>query len=61
MGLGGSGRRKTPLRVAAMLVALVVAAFIGAAAGLIWQSRDWLDQDMEEDVVTANQAPEEAS
>lgn len=36
MPLGPSGRRNEPLNVIAMALALVLAAFLGAAAGLIW-------------------------
>lgn len=57
MALGRSGRPKQPLHVMAMLLALVVAAFVGAAAGLVWQGQDWFDDEMEEEVVTANKAP----
>jgi hypothetical protein len=35
---GGAGRRGTPLHVLAMALALVLAAFLGAVAGLVWQS-----------------------
>ncbi len=35
---GGAGRRGTPLHVFAMALALVLAAFLGAVAGLVWQS-----------------------
>jgi hypothetical protein len=38
MPLGPSGRRNEPLHVIAMALALVLAAFLGAAAGLIWHS-----------------------
>lgn len=37
-----------------MLVALVLAAFIGAAAGLIWQSAGWFDDEPEHEIVTAD-------
>lgn len=37
-----------------MLVALVLAAFIGAAAGLIWQSAGWSDDEPEHEIVTAD-------
>ena len=57
MALGTPSRRKSPLGVFAMLVALVVSAFLGAAAGLVWQSQDWFDDEAEEEVVTANQEP----
>ncbi len=49
----GSPRRKTgSLNVFFMLVALVIAAFLGAAAGLIWQNSGWFtDGTVEEEVV----------
>ena len=58
MALGAQGRRKTPIGVIPMLFALVIAAFLGAAAGLVWQSSDLLDEEPEEEVVTTDQAPE---
>lgn len=37
-----------------MLAALIVAAFLGASAGLIWQNAGWLGgEDPEQEVVTA--------
>jgi hypothetical protein len=38
MSLGPSGRPNDPLHVIAMALALVLAAFLGAALGLVWQS-----------------------
>ena len=38
MSLGPSGRRNEPLNVVAMALALVLAAFVGAALGLAWQA-----------------------
>ena len=38
MSLGPSGRRKEPLNVLAMALALVLAAALGGAAGLIWHA-----------------------
>lgn len=38
MFLGPPDRRREPLHVLPMAVALVLAAFLGAASGLIWQS-----------------------
>jgi hypothetical protein len=38
MPLGPSGRRNEPLNVIAMALALVLAAFFGAALGLIWHA-----------------------
>ena len=37
MALGTPVRPREPLRVWLMLAALVLAAFLGAAAGLVWQ------------------------
>ncbi len=36
-----------------MLAALVFAAFLGAAVGLVWQNSSWLDEDPEHEIVTA--------
>lgn len=38
MALGTPGRRSEPLHVGWMALALVLAAFLGAALGLVWQS-----------------------
>ena len=38
MALGPPGRRNEPLYVMPMALALVLAAFLGAALGLVWQS-----------------------
>ena len=38
MALGPSGRRNEPLHVIPMALALVLAAFLGAALGVVWQS-----------------------
>ena len=38
MALGSSGRRNEPLYVVPMALALALAAFLGAALGLVWQS-----------------------
>jgi hypothetical protein len=38
MALGPSGRRNEPLNVIGMALALVLAAFLGAALGLIWHA-----------------------
>jgi hypothetical protein len=38
MALGPSGRRKEPLNVIGMALALVLAAFLGAALGLVWHA-----------------------
>ena len=38
MAIGPPGRRPDPLNVTAMALALVLAAFLGAALGLLWQA-----------------------
>jgi hypothetical protein len=38
MSLGPPSRRNEPLFVVPMALALVLAAFLGAALGLVWQS-----------------------
>lgn len=38
MALGPPGRRNEPLHAGIMALALVLAAFLGAALGLVWQS-----------------------
>ena len=38
MSLGPPNRRTEPLYVIPMALALVLAAFLGAALGLVWQS-----------------------
>ena len=38
MPLGPSGKRREPLNVLAMALALVLAAALGGAAGLIWHA-----------------------
>ncbi|WP_272914643.1 hypothetical protein [Aurantiacibacter rhizosphaerae] len=35
-----------------MLAALVIAAFLGAGAGLVWQASDWGSDDAPEELVT---------
>lgn len=57
MAIGRPQRRKVPLGVFGMAMALTVAAFIGAVAGLLWQSADWFDEEPEEEVLTVEQAP----
>lgn len=41
-----------------ILAGLIAAAFVGAVAGLIWQSQDWFDDAPEDEVVTAEAAEE---
>lgn len=38
MPIGPSGRRREPLHVIPMALALVLAAFLGAAVGLLWHA-----------------------
>jgi uncharacterized protein involved in exopolysaccharide biosynthesis len=40
MALGPPGRRDEPLHVFWMALALVLAAFLGGAAGLVWHALD---------------------
>ena len=53
MSLGPSGRRNEPLHVGWMALALVLAAFLGAALGLIWQSVGFGSDDTAETSATA--------
>ncbi|GAA5054007.1 hypothetical protein GCM10023208_16450 [Erythrobacter westpacificensis] len=53
MAIGTPRKRSASLNVLAMLVALVLSAFIGATAGLIWQSAGWFEDEAEHEVVTA--------
>ena len=45
MTLGSPGRRNEPLFVIPMALALVLAAFLGAALGLLWQSAGFGEAD----------------
>jgi len=45
MALGPSGRRSEPLNVIGMALALVLAAFVGAALGLIWHASGLGEED----------------
>jgi hypothetical protein len=45
MPMGPAGRRQEPLHVIAMALALVFAAFTGAALGLLWHASGWGEQD----------------
>lgn len=45
MPLGPSGRRNEPLNVLWMAGALVLAAFLGAALGLIWHASGFGDDE----------------
>lgn len=55
MPLGNSTGRKSPLGVLPMALALMLSAFVGAVAGLIWQSSDWFSEEPEEQVLTREQ------
>lgn len=57
MALGNPNPKRPPLGVFVIAMALVVAAFFGAAIGLVWQNADWFSEDPEEEVVTGAQAP----
>ena len=50
MALGPSGRRKEPLNVIGMAIALVLAAFVGAALGLAWHALGGDDVPVEQQV-----------
>ncbi len=56
MALGSPTPKKAPLGVFLMVLALVLSAFLGAAAGLIWQSVDWFDEVPEEEVLVRERA-----
>ena len=56
MAIGSPPRKKSPLGVFVMVVALVLAAFFGAAAGLVWQNSDWFSDEPEDEVVTKEAA-----
>jgi hypothetical protein len=53
MLLGLRQKEKRSLGVLHMLLALVIAAFLGGALGLIWQGSSFFGDDAEEEVVTA--------
>ena len=45
MPLGTPGRRKEPLYVIPMAFALILAAFLGGALGLVWNAADFGGSD----------------
>ena len=45
MSLGPSARRNEPLYVVPMALALVLAAFLGAALGLVWHSAGFGEEE----------------
>lgn len=47
MLLGAPGRPREKLGVFIMALALVLASFLGAALGLVWQSTSFFDDDVE--------------
>jgi len=49
MPLGSSGRHNEPLHVVPMALALALAAFAGAAIGLVWQSAGFGSEEQRED------------
>lgn len=53
MAFGRPRKRSASLRVGLMLVALVIAAFLGAAVGLVWQQSGWFDEEEGDEVVAA--------
>lgn len=53
MPFGNAGKRKTPLGVLIMMAALVLAAFLGAAVGLVLENATWFQDDPEHEIVTA--------
>ncbi|MGB3795078.1 MAG: hypothetical protein WA957_02105 [Alteraurantiacibacter sp.] len=40
------------MRVIIMMAALILSAFVGASAGLVWQASDWFTGDQPNEVVT---------
>ncbi len=58
MSLGSPSRRSAPLGVARMALALVLAAFLGAALGLVWQDSGLGDaqEEEQEEVLTSEAA-----
>ncbi|MEL1249209.1 hypothetical protein [Aurantiacibacter gilvus] len=55
MSLGSPQKHKTRLGVLVMLAALVLAAFLGASAGLIWEKSGWFSDEVEDEIVTREQ------
>jgi hypothetical protein len=53
MALGGPVRRKEPLHVPWMALALALAAFLGGAAGLLWHALDFGGNAIEEPATPA--------
>jgi hypothetical protein len=60
-GLGsGTPRQHTPLHVIPMLLALILAAFLGAAAGMVWQSSELGEGEAAEAKPAEEDSPEGA-
>ena len=57
MSLGPPQRKRAPLGVLPMALALVVAAFMGAAVGLVWQDDGLGDAEEAEEEVLTKRAP----
>jgi hypothetical protein len=51
--LGPRQKEKRSLGVLRMALALAIAAFLGGALGLIWQSASFFGEDAEAEVLTA--------
>ena len=54
MAIGSPGRPKARLGVFPMAIALVVAAFLGASLGLVWQSTGLGEDSEGEEVLTGD-------
>ncbi len=54
MLFGPRQKEKRTLGVLRMLLALVIAAFLGGALGLIWQGSSFFGDDTETEVLTAD-------
>ena len=55
LALGGPDKKSAPLRVFMMAAALVIAAFLGAALGLVWQSSGADEDEQAQDVLTVEE------
>lgn len=53
MAFGNPKKKSTSLGVVWMLAALMLAAFLGASIGLVWQGSSWFSDDPEHEIVTA--------
>lgn len=56
MALLRAGSAREPLYVGWMAAALITAAFLGAALGLVWQSTGWGDEPAAEDATAETAA-----